>query len=67
MVSLSKIRESLKFLFSPEDVVELRIFHIRQGTISGYFDKLATLTEAASGWSGKAPAIYVYRLVQGGS
>jgi Protein of unknown function (DUF3987) len=57
---LAEMQQALSLLHAPGSVVELRILDTgRTGTVSGYFDDVARVTEAAAGWSGKAPAVYI--------
>ena len=54
------IRRALALFVEPGAVVELRIFDTpRDGTVSGYFDDLDALVQAAVAWSGKAPGVYI--------
>ena len=53
------IRTTLDALFTPGDVVELRILNTRRGTVSGYYAGMEALARDAAQWSGKVPAIYV--------
>jgi hypothetical protein len=53
------IRKVLDLLFEPGNVVELRCPKTRQGTMTGYFDDLSKLAEAASRLSGEVPAVYI--------
>lgn len=54
------IREALeRLIVEAGQVVELRILNTPKGTVSGYFDDLDKLAEAANHWSGKAPAVYI--------
>jgi hypothetical protein len=56
----AEIQKALSLLHTPGSVVELRILDTgRTATVSGYFDDVAGLTEAAAHWSGKAPAVYI--------
>lgn len=58
MTSHQVIADSLKRLFAPDAVVELRIPHTRKGTVSGYFNTPDELAAAAARWSGKAAGMY---------
>ena len=59
MTDPAMIRQTASTLFQPDTVAELRILNtLRDGTVSGYFDNGEAFTQAASGWSGKAPAVY---------
>jgi len=52
------VRRSLDLLYQTGDVVEVRILNTKRGTVSGYFDDMGRLAEAAASWSGRAPAVY---------
>ena len=57
--SLELIQHTARVLFPPGVVVELRALDAPgQGTVSGYFDDMDALAQAALQWSGKAPAVY---------
>ena len=59
---LDLARETLrtvKVLYRPDDVVEVRIFGTGSGTVSGYFDRGKALARAAANWDGKAPGVFV--------
>jgi hypothetical protein len=57
---LTGIRTGLRLLLAPGNVYELRIPKAgRFGTVSGYFDDLEAMADAAESWSGKAPGIYL--------
>ena len=56
---LTAIRRGVNVLLEPEAVAELRILNTNRGTVSGYFDSLDKLVEAARAWDGKALGIYV--------
>jgi hypothetical protein len=59
MTDTGMILQTATILFEPGTVTEIRILNTpRDGTVSGYFDNGAAFTKAASGWSGKAPAVY---------
>ncbi len=55
-----QIRQALSLLIQPGDVHELRILtnDYRHGNVSGYFNDLDQMAEAAARWDGKAPGIY---------
>jgi len=58
--NLPDIQTTLKLLYNPGDVVESRVLHTpRSGTVSGYFDDMDKLANAAVEWSGQAPGVYV--------
>ena len=54
-----EIRRFLDLLLEPGQVSELRGLHTKQGTVSGYFDDMGKLAQAAQSLSGKAPAVYM--------
>ena len=55
-----EIRRALRLLIAPGAVTEMRVFEAAgAGTVSGYFDNMEALVEAAMVWSGKAPGVYV--------
>jgi len=56
---LEEIRAAANVLLEPGAVYEVRIPNTRRGTVSGYFDDLHKLAEAAAQWSGQAPGVYV--------
>lgn len=53
------IRDALGVLLDPGTVVELRVLQTQKGVVSGYFDDLSALAEAAACWSGRAAGAYV--------
>ena len=54
--NLPDIQTTLKLLYNPGDVVESRVLHTpRSGTVSGYFDDMDKLANAAVEWSGQVP------------
>jgi len=55
----AQVRDALDILLEPGSVAELRILTSTRGVVSGYFDDLAKLAEAAARWDGKAPGVYV--------
>src|SRR5262245_41685204 len=57
--AFEEVIRTLNLLFSPEDVVELRVLNTRRHTVSGYFNDLERLATAALEWDGAAPAVYV--------
>jgi hypothetical protein len=60
VTSASAIRSQLGALLEPRHVYELRIPKAaRYRTVSGYFDNVDALAEAATTWDGKAPGVYV--------
>ena len=62
-VDRHEIERTLALLFEPGQVVELRALEVKeQGrtrTVSGYFDSLPLLTDAAVKLSGRAKAVYI--------
>src|SRR5262245_41920011 len=59
MPDLAMMHQAATTLSSPGTVTELRILNTPRGvTVSGYFDDVAALVQAADKWSGKAPAVY---------
>ena len=52
------IIETLNFLFSTGEVIELRITKSKYGTVSGYFNDFNLLAQAAAKFDGKVPGIY---------
>jgi hypothetical protein len=57
---LATIQQTLTLLRATGSVAELRILHTgRTGTVSGYFDKIDAMAQAAAQWSGQAPGVYV--------
>jgi hypothetical protein len=53
------IQQTATTLFRPDTVVEIRVLNTpRNGTVSGYFNALQSFVQAASQWSGQAPAVY---------
>ncbi len=58
--NLPTIRKALTLLCEPGEVAELRILHTgRTGTVSGYFNDVEAMAQAAAQWSGRAPGVYV--------
>jgi hypothetical protein len=54
------IREALRVLYVPKQVVELRVPKAGEyGTISGFFDNIRSLSAAAAELSGRFPGVYV--------
>src|SRR5262249_17201307 len=55
-----EIQRTLKLLYNPGDIAELRVLHTSgSGTVSGYFNDMEKLANAAIQWSGQAPGVYV--------
>lgn len=59
MVDAAEIRRAISLLLAPGQVCELRVLNTRKGTVSGYFSDVDKSAQAATNWSGKAPAIYL--------
>jgi len=57
--NLPEIERALALLFEPGDVAEVRIPDTSRATVSGYFDDIRRLAQAAIKWSGVASAVYV--------
>jgi hypothetical protein len=55
---LAMIQQTATTLFRPGTVAELRILHTPRQTVSGYFNEAQPFVQAASQWSGRAPAVY---------
>jgi hypothetical protein len=56
---LAMIQQTATTLSQPDTVVEIRVLNTpRNGVVSGYFNALQPFVQAASQWSGKAPAVY---------
>jgi hypothetical protein len=53
------IHRNLEMLCLPGMVYELRALHTNKGTVSGYFDDLSKMAQAAAAWSGKAEGVYM--------
>lgn len=53
-----EIRRTLELLYEPGQVAEIRVLHTKRGTMSGYFDDLGKMAQAAASLSGKAPGVY---------
>ncbi|HEX3037278.1 MAG TPA: YfjI family protein [Thermodesulfobacteriota bacterium] len=53
------ILKTLSLFHQPGDVVELRIPDTPQRTVSGYFDDMQALCNAAVKYSGRVPGIYI--------
>ncbi len=54
-----RIRAAMALILEPGQVHEIRILHAgRAGTVSGYFDSIDKLAEAAARWDGQVPGIY---------
>lgn len=53
------IRAALALVAGPNSVHELRVLGTSRGTVSGYFDDLDLMAEAAAEWSGNAEGVYV--------
>jgi len=47
------LRETITLLHRPGDVMEVRILHTRQGTVSGYFDDVERLCSEVVQWDGQ--------------
>ena len=56
---IDQIRESAPLFLEQGGVVELRALRTQQGTISGFFDNVESLVEAAVWCSGQAGGVYV--------
>jgi hypothetical protein len=57
---LVMIRQTLTLLRATGAVAELRILHTgRTGTVSGYYDDIDVMAQAAAQWSGRVPGVYV--------
>jgi hypothetical protein len=51
LYNLQDVKDTLKNLFMPGDVVELRALHTsRSGTVSGYFNDMDKLANASIQW-----------------
>jgi len=53
------IRAALDLIVEPDAVVELRVPRTRRGTLSGYFDDLDAIANAAAALSGRVEGVYV--------
>jgi P4 family phage/plasmid primase-like protien len=54
-----QIVSGLRSFVEPGQVVELRVLGTpKSGTVSGYFDDMNKLAQAAAAWSGRAPGVY---------
>ena len=54
------INRTLTLLRVAGAVAELRILHTgRTGTVSGYYDDIDAMAQAAAQWSGQAPGVYM--------
>jgi hypothetical protein len=58
-MTTSEIARALNLLIWPGEVAELRVPDTPRRTVSGYFNDLERLAEAAARWSGQAPGVYV--------
>jgi hypothetical protein len=57
---IATIEQTVNIVCNPGAVYELRILHAgRAQTVSGYFDDMTALVQAAAHWSGKAPGVYL--------
>src|SRR5262249_52490836 len=55
---VQEVREALMIFCEPGEVREMRVPNTSQATVSGYFDNVDLLAEAAAEWNGKGPGIY---------
>jgi hypothetical protein len=58
-VDSREVARVIELLKGPDDVWELRILRTREGTISGYFNKLAPALQAIEGVNGSGSSVYV--------
>lgn len=54
-----RVKKALRLVLPPQAVTELRALHTKQGVMSGYFDDLDALVDAALRLSGQADGVYV--------
>lgn len=52
------IRTALNNLYVPGDVIELRIYGTRRGTVSGYYNDFNALARHAAEWNGEGDGVY---------